>query len=135
MTAHRQVWVKVNAQVDSGIADLVSAISNVEGLQTVQSCEGILGESDAYIYFWCGPSDLTSHILFSHFAPALQSRDIQCTGKVEVFNGSMPTAKLAFSAESLADATAALKAAVPSASDCAHSYECSRGKECTRLAC
>lgn len=135
MTAHRQVWVKVNAQVDAGVAELVSILSAIDGLQTMQSCEGIKGESDAYVYFGCGDADLTAHVLFSHLLPALQNRDIPCTGQVEIFNGSEPTAKLAFSAESLANATSALKAAVPSASSCARSYGYSRGKGCTKLAC
>jgi hypothetical protein len=39
MTIHQQVWVKVNTQVDRGIAELVQALSSFPGLRTIESCE------------------------------------------------------------------------------------------------
>jgi hypothetical protein len=40
MPSHQQVWVKVNAPVDQGVAGIVSALSQFEGLETVESCQG-----------------------------------------------------------------------------------------------
>jgi hypothetical protein len=37
MTKHREVPVKLNAWVDEGIADLVAALSQVDGLVTLES--------------------------------------------------------------------------------------------------
>ena len=45
MTAHEQVWVKVNAPVDKGIADLVSALALFPKLQTIESCQGTKGRA------------------------------------------------------------------------------------------
>lgn len=43
MAAHDQVWIKVNAPVDSGIAALITALSTFPKLQTIESCQGIDG--------------------------------------------------------------------------------------------
>jgi len=43
MAAHDQVWIKVNAPVDSGIAALIAALSAFPKLQTIESCQGING--------------------------------------------------------------------------------------------
>ncbi len=40
MSGHEQVWVKVNAPVDRGVAELVQALSVFPRLRTVESCEG-----------------------------------------------------------------------------------------------
>lgn len=37
---HPQVWIKVNAQVDAGIAGIVKALNAFPELQTIESCEG-----------------------------------------------------------------------------------------------
>jgi hypothetical protein len=47
---HREVPIKVNAWVDEGIAPLVAALNEFEGLQTVESCQGAHGRL-AYVYF------------------------------------------------------------------------------------
>ncbi len=36
---HKQVWVKVNAPVDEGIADLIRALSAFPKLETTESCQ------------------------------------------------------------------------------------------------
>ena len=40
MSSHKQVWVKVNAPVDEGIAELIQALSSFPKLQTIESCQG-----------------------------------------------------------------------------------------------
>ena len=54
MTQHREVPVKVNAWVDEGIADLVSALSEIEGLVTLESCQGDKDGNDAFVVFRYG---------------------------------------------------------------------------------
>jgi hypothetical protein len=117
MPAHPQVWVKVNAQVDHGMARIVSALNSLHGLQTVQSCEG---SPEAYVYFWYGSWQQVSDLVFSGLLPALQAADIDATGAVEIFNKSLPTAKIAFNAAVLDKATAAIESFVSTLSDYAH---------------
>jgi hypothetical protein len=50
---HPQISVKVNAQVDKGIAPLVEAISQYPDVVTVSSCEGEETQ-DAYVSFVIG---------------------------------------------------------------------------------
>ena len=52
---HEQTWVKVNARVDTGIAELVAALSRFPKLETTESCQGNEGRSDAFVLFWYGP--------------------------------------------------------------------------------
>jgi hypothetical protein len=49
MSIHQQVWVKVNTQVDSGIAELIQALSSFPGLRTLESCES--GSGSAWVCF------------------------------------------------------------------------------------
>jgi len=52
-TTHRQVVVKVNAECDEGIAQLVLALNEIDGLITLDSCQqGVMGE--AYVFFTYG---------------------------------------------------------------------------------
>jgi hypothetical protein len=46
---HRPVNIKVNAPVDEGIAPLVLALNSIEGVMTIDSCQGYDGK--AYVYF------------------------------------------------------------------------------------
>jgi hypothetical protein len=39
MATHEQVWVKVNAQVDRDVAELVEALSEIPELMTLESCQ------------------------------------------------------------------------------------------------
>jgi hypothetical protein len=50
---HRQVMIKVNAECDEGIAPLVLALNDIQGVVTLDSCQqGLLGE--AYVFFAYG---------------------------------------------------------------------------------
>ena len=56
MREHPTTWVKVNALVDKGIAELVVLLNEVEGLQTLESCQGGSPanpdeERPAYVFF------------------------------------------------------------------------------------
>ena len=54
MAEHPQRWIKVNAPIDEGVADIVETLNRVEGLETLQSCQGYPGEQDGYVYFSFG---------------------------------------------------------------------------------
>jgi hypothetical protein len=129
LAAHEQTWVKVNAEVDVGMARAVSALSSIDGLQTLQSCE-CNQQDEAYIHFWYGPWEQISRFVFEYMIPALQNAGISATGSVEVFNGSLPTARIGFSAAALEKATAAIEALLPTASGCVRSSGCSHDTEC-----
>ena len=71
---HKQCWVKVNAPVDCGVADLVEALSSFPMLQTRESCE-CLGEECAWVGFsygqlWTEMADFS----FAYFCPELFRR-------------------------------------------------------------
>jgi len=74
---HRQVWVKVNAQVDERIAGLVSEMNTVPNLQTLESCQGEPTEGPngelkcAFVYFYFGDWQQISELAFNEMAPAL----------------------------------------------------------------
>ena len=54
MATHPQTWIKVNAPVDEGVAEIVSLLNTVDGLETLQSCQGEPGDREGYVYFSCG---------------------------------------------------------------------------------
>lgn len=75
MTAHEQVWAKVNAPVDRGVVGLIEALSQFPGLETVESCEGN-GRDAVWICFrfgryWREPWRDLVEFIFGFFAPKL----------------------------------------------------------------
>jgi hypothetical protein len=114
MPEHKQVFVKVNAEVDAGISSVVSALSELEGLQTLESCEGEPGRKSAYVYFRYGNWDNVSRFTFRELAPKLARAASKCRVGLEVFGGSHPTAKIEFSAEATDSIASALMKIVKS---------------------
>ena len=113
MATHTQTWVKVNAPVDEGIAELVSALNRVEGLETLQSCQGEPGERLGYVYFSFGGWQNLCRFVFDSVAPCLHpylGEDV----KLEVIAAEQPIAKMSFSAEAVPHVTSALKEVVNS---------------------
>jgi len=130
MPMHSQTFVKVNAEVDTGIAAVVSALNEIEGLQTIDSCEGECGRKSAYVYFWFGDWDRLASLAFREIEPKLSAAlggDYRVS--VEVFDGSRPTGKLEFSAEATEIVASALKQVV----SIHRSSACSGGKSSTAL--
>lgn len=74
MTVHRQVWVKVNAQVDEGIATLIEALNSFPGVRTIESCEG--REDSAWVCFDRGETDWKSlsEFVFAIVGPPLMAK-------------------------------------------------------------
>jgi hypothetical protein len=44
---HKQVWVKVNAQVDEAVAEIITALGLFPHVHTIESCQG--GPTDAAV--------------------------------------------------------------------------------------
>ncbi len=71
MSKHKEVAVKVNALVDEGIAELVAALSEIDGLATLESCQGEPGEADAFVLFRHSNWRQSGAMLFEELMPAL----------------------------------------------------------------
>lgn len=110
MATHTQTWVKVNAPVDTAIAELVSVLNSVDGLETLQSCQGDAGERNGYVYFACGDWQRMCEFVFQTIGPALKNRlDEDATLIVEATSADAPMAKLSFKAEATDMVVSALK--------------------------
>lgn len=113
MATHAQTWIKVNAPVDAKIAEIVSLLNSVNGLETLQSCEGEPGERQGYVYFSFGEWQTLCRFVFDSMAPRLNpwlGEDV----KLEVIAAERPIAKMSFSAEAVPQVTSALKEVVNS---------------------
>lgn len=82
MPRHREVAVKVNAYVDEGIADLVSALSEVPGLVTMESCQGGDGQ-DAYVHFRMSDWRQLGQFIFERLLPAMEP-DLRAVASVRI---------------------------------------------------
>jgi hypothetical protein len=113
MATHTQTWLKVNAPVDSGVAELVAVLNSVEGLETLQSCQGDIGERDGYVYFACGDWRRMCEFVFQTIGPKLKSHvEEDATLIVEATSANFPVAKLSFKAEAADMVVSALKEAL-----------------------
>jgi hypothetical protein len=77
---HKQVWAKVNAPVDEGVAALVEALSAFPQLRTRESCESVDGKGTAWVCFTYGedgPEDwrALAEFVLGYLAPGLM-RDL-----------------------------------------------------------
>lgn len=76
---HKQVGVKVNTDVDAGVADLVGVLNSFPALRTIESCEDI-GGGAAWVCFhyvdktgahpWSG----LANFILGHFGPGLMEK-------------------------------------------------------------
>jgi hypothetical protein len=113
MATHDQVWVKVNAPVDAGVAEVVSVLNSVNGLETLQSCQGDAGQRDGYVYFACGDWRQMCELVFQRIGPTLKNRvDEDAKLVVEATSAENPMAKLSFKAEATGIVVSALKEAL-----------------------
>lgn len=93
--SHRQVWVKVNAPVDEGVAGLVSALSKVDGLETIESCQGSPDGSPAFVFFRLGDWRRCGAYLFDHLLPAIPQDLRECvTVEIRSFDRDSTIARL-----------------------------------------
>jgi hypothetical protein len=108
---HPQTWVRVNVSIDEKIAEMVSLLNRIEGLETLQSCEGDPGERHGYIYFSMGGWQNLCRFVFETVAPHLTpylGEDVN----LEIIAADRPLAKMSFSAEAIPLVTSALKEVV-----------------------
>jgi len=113
MATHEQVWVKVNAPVDAGVAEIVSVLNSVDGLETLQSCQGDAGGNSGYVYFACGDWQKMCEFVFQRIGPKLKNKlDDDATLTVEATSADFPMAKLSFKAEATDIVVSALKEAL-----------------------
>jgi hypothetical protein len=68
---HKEVMIKVNAAVDEGIALLVAALSSVDGLITMESCQGEPFQRNAFVVFRLGSWRKCGEFLFDRLLPKL----------------------------------------------------------------
>ena len=103
-------WVKENVQVDEGIVELVTALNTVEGLQTIDSCQGWPGADSWYratVGFYYGDWKTIRRFLFEEISPAL--KNIENTSVTAKFwSRSDPLGAILMAAEALPDVTRAL---------------------------
>jgi hypothetical protein len=87
MGMHREVMVKVNASVDEGIAELVVALSEIDGLETLESCQGHDGERDAFVVFSMPDWRTCGEFLFNLLLPGLGDRlRLQVSLRMEAYD-------------------------------------------------
>lgn len=103
--AHRQVKVKVNAQVDEHIAPVIEALNHFENVVTVDSCQG-KDDSKAYVYFTHSGSSGELLTFVDKFAASLNgylnTREDEYRLRVEWMAGSgTPLAELLMEQESI----------------------------------
>ncbi|MEW6532348.1 MAG: hypothetical protein AB1473_16075 [Thermodesulfobacteriota bacterium] len=72
---HVQTWVKVNAPIDTGIAELVELLNEFPAVQTIESCQGTESEA-AWVAFWCGehwrrPWEDLCEFVFGYLGPKM----------------------------------------------------------------
>src|SRR5438105_296471 len=110
MATHEQTWVRVNVPVDVGVAEIVSLLNTVDGLETLQSCQGDAGRQEGYVYFAFGTWDKLCKFVFEKIGPVLKRRaDEDARLVVEVSSAESPMAKLSFRAEATDMVVSALK--------------------------
>lgn len=80
MRLHRQVFVKANVPVDEGVADLVSALSEINELETIESCQGGDADSRGFVLFRFGDWRQLGGFLFGVLLPAMpdELRQLVC---------------------------------------------------------
>ena len=89
---HKQVWVKVNAPVDEGVAPLVLALSEFEGVCTHESCQG--GEL-AVVHFSCGEWRETATFVEDVLIPIQDGQDgLGIWSNVTVYDGDTVSVNL-----------------------------------------
>ena len=112
--SHKEIWVKVNAPVDEGIAPIVTLLSEVEGLETLESCQGdSVDEAPAFVFFRFKDWETICRFAFEVVSPALARLDADTSVSVDVFNRGEPMGKIQIrSPESIPAIANALRGAI-----------------------
>jgi hypothetical protein len=70
---HQETFVKVNARVDRDIAELVSALSEIDHLETIESCQGDPAHNPAFVIFRFGTWRDCGELLFEKMLTAMSA--------------------------------------------------------------
>ena len=109
---HKQVWVKVNAPVDEGVADLVEALNMFPALMTTESSQGD-EQSPAWVYFSFGREHWQELAEFTlgHLGPCLSDKlGDQVRVSICVTNSGVPQGELLVRPGAVSDTVDALRA-------------------------
>ena len=68
---HHEIWVKVNALADEGIAPLVELLSRIPELETLASCQGYSSGVHGYVIFKMRGWREIGTLLFDRILPLL----------------------------------------------------------------
>jgi hypothetical protein len=110
MATHEQTWVKVNAPVDVGVAQIVSALNSVEQIETLQSCQGERNGPWGYVYFSFGDWNTLCRLVFEKLAPRIrEALADDATMEIQATTADRPMAKLSFRAEAAEAVASTLK--------------------------
>jgi hypothetical protein len=92
---HKEVSVKVNALADEGVAELVAALSEIDGLITLESCQGGDGK-DAFVQFRFGTWKDSGRLLFDYLLPSM-SADLRSmvSVRIQAYDADTATASIA----------------------------------------
>ena len=107
---HKQVVVKVNAAVDEGIVEVVSALSAFPWVVTVESCQGEPGPDGrpAGVSFFCGDWRKAAVFVHARLAPALALPQITHALKVYDAGVGNPMVEIEFPAEAAPEVASAI---------------------------
>lgn len=132
--AHKQVWTKVNAHVDKGVAPLIDALSLFSELQTLSSCEGYQDRA-ASVSFRYGADSMQSwrelaNFVFGFFGPRLMAKigDLAHVS-VDVSTWGETSGTLTVRPGSIEDVAKAIKEIATAMDD--HRTECAGDTPCT----
>jgi hypothetical protein len=111
-TPHREILIKINAWVDEGIAPLVETLNRIDGVLTLESCQGD-PEHEAQIDLYYGQFARTSPAQLATFADAIATALIKGGSHrsrvaVEWLGGNMPRILLSMPTEDISLVTSAL---------------------------
>ena len=117
---HIQTFVKVNARVDEGLADLIHLMNLIDGLITLDCCQGYNGWG--YVYFRYGNWRKLGKFLFETLRRALEGIE-EIEYNLISIDGDEPMSKISFRAETIPQIVSALKKLVTG-----HKFECSHDR-------
>jgi hypothetical protein len=129
MTAHDQVFAKVNIPCDRGIAPLVEAMSEIKGLTTIDSCqEDFRGEASVYFTYGDDWHELAELVRAMSTRLGRHCESLPFALRLEWYaGGEWPRGQVATPPEHVAELAAAIRGLAPQISRLRHTYQSGDG--------
>ena len=109
---HQQIYVpEIDADIDIGIVELVRLLNRVEGLTTLQSCEG--DPHHAYVYYAMSDRQSLCDFTFSALASWTRTESDEVWLSVQKMADHDPVGKVSFDPAVTEFVTAAIIEAMP----------------------